>query len=45
MHERFTAGGSTITGGTPQQFHDYLKSEHAKFGKLIRETGIKPEQG
>ncbi len=45
MQERFAAGGSTITGGTPEQFHDYLKSELAKFGKLIKETGIKHEPG
>jgi tripartite-type tricarboxylate transporter receptor subunit TctC len=35
-----TAGGN-ITGGTPEQFRDYLKSELAKFGKLIKETGMK----
>ncbi len=45
IQERFAAGGSTITGGTPEQFRDYLKSELAKFGKLVKETGIKPEPG
>ena len=41
--ERFAAGGSTTTGGTPEQFRDYLKSELAKFSKLIKEAGIKAE--
>lgn len=43
IHERFAAGGSTTTGGTPEQLRDYLKSELAKFGKLIKEAGIKAE--
>jgi tripartite-type tricarboxylate transporter receptor subunit TctC len=43
VQERYAAGGSTTTGGTPEQFHDYLKSELAKFSTLIREAGIKAE--
>lgn len=35
--------GSTIVGGTPEQFRDYLKSEYTKFGKLVKEAGIKYE--
>ncbi len=45
IQERHAAAGSTITGGTPEQFHDYLKSELAKFGKLVKEAGIKGEAG
>ena len=45
VRERFSAAGSTITGGTPEQFHAYWKSELAKYGKLVREAGIKPESG
>lgn len=45
IRERFAAGASTVTGGTPEQFHDILKSELAKFGKLVKEAGIKPETG
>ncbi len=37
--------GSTINGGTPEQFRDYLKLEFAKFGKLVKEAGIKTEAG
>jgi tripartite-type tricarboxylate transporter receptor subunit TctC len=35
--------GSTVTGGSPEQFRDYLKVELAKFGKLVKAAGIKPE--
>ena len=40
IKERYAAAGSTVTGGTPRQFQDILKSELAKFGKLIKEAGI-----
>ncbi|MBI4192350.1 MAG: tripartite tricarboxylate transporter substrate binding protein [Betaproteobacteria bacterium] len=45
IRERFAAGGSTTTGGTPEQFRDYLKLELAKFGRLVKEAGIKTEAG
>jgi tripartite-type tricarboxylate transporter receptor subunit TctC len=45
IRERFSAAGSTITGGSPEQFLNYWKSELAKYGKLVREAGIKPESG
>ena len=35
--------GSVITGGTPEDFRAILKSELAKFGKLVTAAGIKPE--
>lgn len=43
--EAARADGSTITGGTPEQFHEYLKSELAKFGKLVKAAGIKIDGG
>ena len=39
------AEGSMITGGTPAQFQEILKSELAKFGKLIKAAGIKGDAG
>lgn len=45
IQERFAAGGSTIVGGTPQQFRDYVKSQLTKFSKLVKEAGIKAEAG
>lgn len=35
------ADGSLITGGSPEQFRDTLRSELAKFGKLVKTAGIK----
>jgi len=45
IQERSAAMGSVITGGTPEWFQDYLKSELAKYGKLVKQAGIKPEGG
>jgi tripartite-type tricarboxylate transporter receptor subunit TctC len=45
IQERHSNAGSVITGGTPEQFRDYLKTEYAKFGKLVKEAGIKDAAG
>ena len=45
IRERFSAAGSTVTGGTPEHFHETLRSELAKYGKLIKDAGIKPAVG
>ena len=37
--------GAQIVGGTPEQFHAYLKTEIAKFGKLVKEAGIQSAGG
>lgn len=37
--------GAQIIGGTPEQFHAYLKAEVAKFGKLVKAAGIKAAAG
>jgi tripartite-type tricarboxylate transporter receptor subunit TctC len=43
VREAARVEGSSIVGGTPEQFRDYLKREHAKYGKLVRDAGIKAE--
>ena len=45
IQERSAAMGSIITGGTPEWFQDYLRSELGKYGKLVKQAGIKPEGG
>jgi tripartite-type tricarboxylate transporter receptor subunit TctC len=45
IQERSAAMGSVITGGTPEWFQDYLKSELAKYSKLVKQAGIRPEGG
>ncbi|NBR29562.1 MAG: tripartite tricarboxylate transporter substrate binding protein, partial [Betaproteobacteria bacterium] len=43
VQEIARADGSLITGGTPEQFRDILRSELAKFGKLVKQAGIKSD--
>lgn len=43
VEKQFAAGGSAAIGGTPEQFQKYLKSELAKFSRLVKEVGIKAE--
>ena len=45
MTESARAEGSVINGGTPEQFRDFLKTELAKYGRLIKEAGIRIEAG
>ena len=41
--KRFTDAGLDVIAGTPDEFSAYLKSEVAKWGKVIRERGMKAE--
>jgi tripartite-type tricarboxylate transporter receptor subunit TctC len=41
MTRKLAEDGSTALGGTPQQFSDFIKSENAKWGAVVREAGIK----
>jgi len=40
IQERSAAVGAVIIGGTPGQFGDYLKSEIAKFARVVKEAKI-----
>ena len=44
MVKSFVAAGAVPVGSTPAEFSAFLKSEMAKWGKLIKEAGIKLEQ-
>lgn len=41
MKQKLYEDGSTPLGGTPQQFAEFIKSEHQKWGTAVREAGIK----
>lgn len=43
MKNRFNGLGYEIVGSTPEQFRDWLRSESARWGKLIREHNISAE--
>jgi tripartite-type tricarboxylate transporter receptor subunit TctC len=45
IQEKHASVGAIIIGGTPEQFRDYLNAELAKFGKLIKEAGLKADAG
>jgi len=40
--ERLTADGVVGAGSTPQELAAYIKSESEKWGKVIRDAGVKP---
>lgn len=40
---RFDTQSAEIVAGTPEQFGDFIKAESAKWGKVIREKGIRAE--
>ena len=43
MRERFSAMGADPVGGPPEQFAAFLKSEMAKWAKLVKAAGIHAE--
>lgn len=43
VRERFASDGAEPMGGSPRVFADFLRADHEKWGKVVRETGIRPE--
>lgn len=41
--ERLAADGSVAIGNTPEEFADYIKAEHAKWSRVVREANIRVE--
>jgi tripartite-type tricarboxylate transporter receptor subunit TctC len=41
--ERITFDGAEIIAGTPAEFADYIRSEYARLGKVIRDSGAQPQ--
>jgi len=40
IQEKSAAVGAVIVGGTPEQYGEYLKSEIAKFARVVKEAKI-----
>ena len=38
-----TQGGNELVGNTPEQFAQVIKSDLAKYAKLIKAAGIQPQ--
>lgn len=43
LKDRFVALGSEVLSSTPEEFGAYIRSETAKWGKVIRDSGAKAE--
>jgi len=43
IRTRLTDIGTVVQGGTPSEFGKFIASETAKWGKVIRDAGIKPD--
>ena len=43
MREKLLAQGDEPVGSTPAQFAEFVKAEHAKWGKVVRDANIKFE--
>ena len=41
MQERFFQMGAEAAPGTPEQLGDFVRSEIARWGKVVKEVGIK----
>jgi tripartite-type tricarboxylate transporter receptor subunit TctC len=42
LKERFVAMGAELVSSTPEEFDAYIRSETAKWGKVIKDVGIQP---
>ncbi len=43
LTERFATQGDEAVGSTPEQFTAFVRAEHAKWGKVIKDSGMKIE--
>jgi tripartite-type tricarboxylate transporter receptor subunit TctC len=43
VKEKLAADGADAVGNTPEQFGAHIKSEIAKYSKLVKQIGLKPE--
>ncbi len=41
LSDRFAAQGDDVVGSTPEQFAAFVRSEHTKWVKVVRDTGIR----
>jgi len=41
VHEKLVNAGATPVGGTPESFGIFLKAEYEKWGKIVKDRGIK----
>ena len=44
VRERLTSQGLNVVASTPQQFADYIRSETAKYARVLKQIGLKDAQ-
>ncbi len=43
VRQRLAADGGEALGGSPEQFASFLKAEHSKWGRVVKESGARAE--
>lgn len=43
QREGIVGNGGEVAGGTPEAFRDFIRSETAKWGQVVRAANIQPE--
>jgi tripartite-type tricarboxylate transporter receptor subunit TctC len=43
VKDRLEAQGATVVGNSPAEFAAFIRAEHARWGKVVREAGIKAD--
>ncbi|MFZ3334929.1 MAG: tripartite tricarboxylate transporter substrate binding protein [Xanthobacteraceae bacterium] len=43
VHDKLVKTGATPVGGTPEALGTFMKAQYDKWGRIIKENGIKPE--
>jgi tripartite-type tricarboxylate transporter receptor subunit TctC len=41
--EKMVAGGMVVVSESPKYFEDVIKNDYARYGKLVRDIGFKPQ--
>jgi tripartite-type tricarboxylate transporter receptor subunit TctC len=43
VREKIAAGGAAAVGGTPEEFAAFVRTDYAKWGRIVKESGVKLE--
>ena len=41
--DKMVAGGMAVVAESPQYFEEVIKSDYARYGKLVRDIGFQPQ--
>jgi tripartite-type tricarboxylate transporter receptor subunit TctC len=43
VREKIAAGGAAAVGGTSEDFAAFVRADYAKWGRIVKESGVKLE--